>query len=256
MARMARSRRRGSSTDEERAALQTRRRFARRQWRRRWLAWKYVVSALLLLVLVVGGLVTVYFSGALAVDGVEVTGESTLSEDDVRAAARVPLGEPLARIDLDQVRSRVEGLAVVRSVEVSRQWPHEVLITVKERTPVAVVDVAGRLRGLDEEGVVFGTFAKAPAGLPRVRTDALTSGEALREAAQVVAALPRGLAARVDHVKVDTVDAINLVLKSGIEVRWGSSAQSEEKARVLDKLVLQEATEYYDVSVPGNPTLK
>jgi cell division protein FtsQ len=253
---MARSRRRGSTTEEERSALQTRRRFARRQWRRRWLAWKYVVSALVLLVVVVGGLVTVYFSDALAVDGVEVTGQRTLSDDEVRAAARVPLGEPLARVDLDQVRARVEGLAVVRSVEVSRQWPHEVLIAVVERTPVAVVEVAGKVRGLDEEGVVFGTFKKAPAGLPRVLTTASTSGEALTEAARVVAALPKELAARVDHVTVVSVDAINLELRSGVEVRWGSSAQSDQKARVLEKLVLQEATTYYDVSVPGNPTLK
>ncbi|WP_193610671.1 cell division protein FtsQ/DivIB [Nocardioides lijunqiniae] len=252
---MARSRRRGSTSDEERSALQTRRRFARRQWRRRWLAWKYVVSALLLLVLVVGGLVTVYFSDALAVDGVEVAGATTLSDDDVREAARVPLGEPLARVDLDLVRQRVEGLAVVRSVEVSRQWPHEVLITVEERTPLAVVEVAGKVRALDEDGVVFGTFKKVPKGLPRVQTTATTSGEALREAARVVAALPEQLATRVDHVTVASVDAITLQLRSGIEVRWGSSSQSEEKARVLDKLVLQEATTYYDVSVPGNPTL-
>jgi cell division protein FtsQ len=252
---MARSRRNGAGS-EERAALQTRRRFARRQWRRRWLAWKYVVSLLLLLVLVVGGLVTVYFSDALAIDGVEVTGETTLSDDDVRAAARVPMGEPLARVDLQRIRDRVGGLAIVRSVEVSRQWPHEVLIAIEERTAVAVVEVAGSLRGLDEEGVVFGTFAEAPPGLPRVRTTAETSGEALREAALVVAALPEDLAGRIAHVAVKTVDTITLELQGGREVRWGSSAQSEEKARVLETLLLQEATEYYDVSVPGNPTLK
>ena len=253
---MARSRRRGTTTAEERAALQTRRRFARRQWRRRWLAWKYVVTGTVLLVLVVGGLVTVYFSDALAVDGVEVTGEKSLSDDDVRAAAQVPLGEPLARVDLDRIRNRVLGLAVVRSVEVSRQWPHEVLIAVEERTAVAVVKVAGKLRGLDEDGVVFGTFAKAPAGLPLVETKASTSGEALREAALVAAALPGDLAERVDHVVVETVDMITLELKGGREVRWGSSAQSEQKARVLETLLLQKATTYYDVSVPGNPTLK
>ncbi|MCD4534766.1 FtsQ-type POTRA domain-containing protein [Nocardioides sp. cx-169] len=242
--------------DEDRIAQQTRRRFVRRQWRRRWLVWKYVVSGLALVLLLGGGLYTVYLSDALAVDGVEVTGETTLSDDDVRAVARVPMGEPLARVDLDAIRARLAGLAVVRSVEVSRQWPHEVLIAIEERTAVAVVEIAGSLRGLDRDGVVFGTLAKAPAGLPRVQTSAETSGEALREAALVVAALPEGLAGRVDHVEVRTVDSITLQLQGGREVRWGSSAQSEEKARVLEQLLGQEAEEYYDVSVPGTPTLK
>ena len=34
--------------------LRSRKRFARRQWRRRWLAWRYVVASILLLALVVG----------------------------------------------------------------------------------------------------------------------------------------------------------------------------------------------------------
>lgn len=244
---------RSSLTAEERAALQTRRRFARRQWARRWLAWKYVVAALLLVVLVGGGVYAVYFSDALAADGVVVTGESTLTDDQVRDVARVELGDPLARIDLESVRRRVESLPVVKSADVSRQWPHDVLIEVEERTAVAVVEIAGSLRGLDAEGIVFGTYRQPPDGLPRVRTTASTSGDALREAALVVAALPSELAARVDHVEVLTVDQITLELAEGRTVRWGSSAQSEEKAAVLEALLRQEA-QVYDVSVPGSPT--
>ncbi|MDP2775605.1 MAG: FtsQ-type POTRA domain-containing protein [Nocardioides sp.] len=238
---------------EERAALQTRRRFARRQWARRWLAWKYVVALLLLLVLVGGGTYTVYFSDALAAEGVEVTGERTLTDDQVREVAQVPVGDPLARVDVEAVRRRVESMPVVKSAEVSRQWPHDVLIEVEERTAVAVVEIAGSLRGLDAEGIVFGTYRKAPDELPRVRTTATTSGDALREAALVVAALPSDLAARINHVEVFTVDQIALELRDGRKVRWGSSAQSEEKAKVLEALLLQEA-QVYDVSVPGNPT--
>lgn len=242
-----------SLSAEERAALQTRRRFARRQWARRWLAWKRVVAALLVLVLVGGGIYAVYFSDVLAADQVEVTGESTLTDDQVRDVARVPLGDPLARIDLEAIRRRVESLPVVKSADVSRQWPHDVLIEVEERTAVAVVEIAGSLRGLDAEGIVFGTFRRAPDGLPRVRTTSTTSGDALREAALVVSALPSDLAATVDHVEVLTVDQITLELRDGRTVRWGSSAQSDEKAAVLEVLLRQDA-QVYDVSVPGSPT--
>jgi cell division protein FtsQ len=128
-----------------------------------------------------------------------------------------------------------------------------VLIDVTERTPIAVIDFGGRLRGLDKDGVVFLDYKSAPAGLPKVTTPYGTSAEALREAAKVVAALPAGLTRIVDHVEVRTVDQINLALTDGRTVVWGSSADSAQKAEVLQALLKQDA-KTYDVSVPGQPT--
>jgi cell division protein FtsQ len=233
--------------------LRSRRRFARRQWARRWLAWKYVVAVLLLLALAAGSIWAVYFSQLLAVQGVEVTGETTMSEKDVRSTAAVPDGVPLARIDLDQVRARVEALAVVKSADVTRQWPDHVLINVEERVAVAVVEIGGRIRGMDDSGVVFRDYPRAPAGLPRVRTTSDTRSDALEEAARVIAALPAEVARIVDHVEVETVDQISLMLRDGRTVVWGSADESDEKARVLAVLLARPA-KTYDVSVPGQPT--
>jgi cell division protein FtsQ len=123
--------------------------------------------------------------------------------------------------------------------------------------PVAVVEIAGQLRGMDSEGVVFRDYAQAPPDLPRVQTGSDTGSDALREAALVVAALPSDLAAKVDHVEVETVDEITLALRDGRTVRWGSSADSDLKAEVLAQLlVARKAQTYYDVSVPGVPTTK
>lgn len=235
-------------------ADRTRRRFARRQWARRWLAWRYVVAAVALVVLVAGGAWVVYFSAWLSVKGVEVDGVGLLSAAQVRDAAAVPEGEALARVDLDRVRSRVEALAPVRSADVSRQWPDQVLIEVRERVAIAVVEIGGRLQGMDGEGVVFRDYAQAPTGLPRVETGADTGSEALREAALVVAALPADLQTRIDHVGVATVDEISLELRDGRIVEWGSAEDSELKARVLADLLAARRAPYYDVSVPGQPT--
>jgi cell division protein FtsQ len=234
--------------------VRTRRRFARRQWARRWLAWKPVVAVVLLLALVVGVLWLVYFSSFLSVKGVDVEGVQQLSATQVRAAAAVPEGQALARVDLDRIRTRVEALAAVRSADVSREWPDQVRIDVEERTPVAVVEIAGKLRGMDEDGVVFRDYAQAPPALPRVVTGADTGSDALREAALVVGALPSDLAAKVDHVEVESVDAITLQLRDGRLVRWGSSADSDVKAEVLARLLVAVHVQTYDVSVPGTPT--
>ena len=235
-------------------ADRSRRRFVRRQWSRRWLTWRYVVAVVALVALVGGGGWLVYFSSWLSVQGVAVEGTGLLSAAQVREAAAVPQGEALARVDLDRVRSRVESLAAVRSADVTRQWPDQVRIEVEERVVVAVVEIGGRLQGMDADGVVFRDYAQAPPELPRVETGATTGSEALREAALVVSALPADLRAKVDHVEASTIDEISLQLRDGRTVEWGSAENSELKARVIADLLAARKAQRYDVSVPGQPT--
>ena len=238
----------------DRATLVSRKRFARRQWRRRWLAWKYVVALVLALALLAGACYAVLFSDALDVESVEVSGVESLSAAEVEAVAAVPTGVPVARVDLEKIESRVGSLAVVKSVVVTRQWPDQLLIEVEERVAIAVVEIGNELRGLDDQGVVFGIVGRSPPGLPRIETSVGTPADALREAAQVVSALPPVLARTVDYLEVETVDQISLLLRDGRIVRWGSAEQSEEKARVLSFL-LAEPGPVLDVSVPAQVTI-
>lgn len=231
----------------------SRRRFARRQWARRWLAWRRLLVAALVLLLIGGGLYAVYFSSLLAVEDAEIRGLDSLSVADITRAAEVPVGEPLATVDLEAIERKVSSLGEVRSVEVSRQWPNELLIEVVERVPVAVVRIGDQLRNLDADGVMFGDRGRQPGDLPMVETTADASSDALREAAAVAGALEPALLATIDHLEVATVDQITLVLRDGRIVRWGSAEQSAEKAEVLSALLSRRA-EVYDVSVPGSPT--
>jgi cell division protein FtsQ len=240
----------------DRSTRRTRRRFARRQWRRRWLAWRYVLAVVLVLAVVGVGIYAVWFSSWLAVDHIEVSGAQTVSAGDLRTRSGIDEGEPLARVDLARAERRIGALAVVKSVSVTRQWPHGVLISVQEREPIAVVEIGGQLRGMDEDGVVFRTYKKAPPGLPRVETSIGTTSDALKEAAKVVAALPQDLSLQVDHVGVETIDQISLVLKDGRTVVWGSADQSATKAEVLATLLATVQAQVYDVSVPSKPTTR
>lgn len=236
-------------------AERTRRRFVRRQRARRWRAWRLVALVAALVALVATGVWLVYFSEHLAVEGVDVRGADQLPAEQVEAAAAVPTGGPLARVDLTRVEARVRALAMVRHATLSREWPDTVRIEVEERQAIAVLEIGGRLRGVDAEGVVFRDFEERPDDLPRVTSEAETRREALAEVAGVIAALPDDLAARVDHVEVATIDQIQLVLRDGRRVEWGSAERSEEKARVLPAL-LQQDGQVFDVSVPGTPTTR
>lgn len=233
----------------------TRRAFARRRWARRWLTWRRLLAGLLVLGLLGLGAYAVWFSPWLVVEDVRVSGTSQLDAEEVARVAGVPLGEPLARVDLDAVRARVQALATVAEADVTRGWPDEVRVEVVERQAVAVVQIGSGLRGMDAEGVVFRAYDTVPEGLPRVQTASGTSSEALEEAAAVVDALPQDLVAAVDHVQVASVDQIELALRDGRTVVWGSADESAQKAEVLGVLLGEEAR-VYDVSVPANPTTR
>lgn len=243
-----------SSSDER-----TRRRFERRQRARRWLAWRRVL--VIVLVLAVVGFVgyAVLFSSWLAADKVSIDADSgseltQVSQEQVEEAAGVPIGKPMARIDLDRIRSRVEALAPVREAEVTRKWPHTVRIAVTERTPVAVVELGAGLRNLDADGVLFGAPKRVPAKLPRVELGSDVDQNALREAAGVASSMDADLLARVDHLKVVSMDEILLVLTGGRVVHWGSADQSEDKAVALTTLLDSvPKAQSYDVTVPAQP---
>ena len=251
-------RRRTPAADPD-TTLASRKRFARRQWRRRWLAWKYVIALVLVIVLLCVGIWAIYFSSWLQVTGVDVEGDLAMATpQQVEKYAAAPVGDPLVTADLDAIRIRVlTSLPVVQSVDVSREWPDKILVKVTERTPVAVVSIGGRLRALDKSGAVFWHYAKAPADLPRVTSSSGTTTEALGEAAKVASALPTELSRRVDHVEVATVDSISLSLRDGQTVVWGSAANSATKAEVLLALMKKSpGAEQYDVSVPGQPATR
>lgn len=237
------------------ATRRTRRRFARRQWARRWLSLRYVLALLVVLALLGTSIWLVFFSTTLQLKKVEVVGNELLSDAQVRERADLPLGEQLALVDLSRADARVASMAEVRSVDVTRTWPDGVRIEVVERTAVAVVELNGRIRGLDADGVVFRDYKAAPPGMPRIRPGGVAGIDALKEAATVVSALPEGLAGRLDHVEVATVDQITLVLRDQRQVLWGSAEESELKAQVIERLLAEKGT-VYDVSVPGSPTIR
>lgn len=235
-------------------ASRVQRRFARRLRARRWRAWRRVLVLVALVAAVAGGVWLMLFSSVTSVHDVSVRGVSVLSADEVREQAAVPLDVSLATSDLDAVQARVEALAPVASVEISRDWPDTVTIEVTEREALAVVEWEGAWRGVDGDGVLFRTYPERPEGLPLLDTSAATPAEALGEAATVVDYLPAELLARIASVEVGSIDAISLLLRDGTRINWGSADESAAKLEVLTLLMQQEGR-IYDVTAPGRPTL-
>ena len=94
------------------------------------------LAVLAALAIVSGAVWAVGFSPALAATGVEVRGVVVLTSDQVAEVAAVPLGLPMVRLATGPIAGRVTTLSPVATVDVTRRWPHTVVITVTERHPV------------------------------------------------------------------------------------------------------------------------
>jgi len=219
--------------------------------KRRWLRLALVV--LLAVVLAgIGWLVTL--SSVLAARHVAVTGVHTLTPDEVRATARVPLGIPLARQDVRGIAARVRTLRLVSSVTVTRTWPDTMTIAVRERKPVlALVQPDGFLL-VDAGGYPFRTVSTRPARVVLTDVDP-TSSWLLTQVGVVAAALPASLTSKVARIHALTPDGITLSLVDGDTVFWGSADNSELKSAVLTAL-LKTPARSYDVSAPHSPALR
>ena len=164
---------------------------------------------------------------------VSLQGASARSSADILRAASLARGAPLATLDLDAVRRRVEQVGWVRSARVIRLWPDNVVIAVQERKLVAVWEHAGRVGVVDSSGVV------APEADPaKFSSLPLVVGEGANVAAAdvipAVIARPR-LAERLEAlVRVDD-RRWDLRLKDGSIIQL--PAQDEEAALIrLDQL--------------------
>jgi cell division protein FtsQ len=199
-------------------------------------------------------------SRLLVVRVITVSGTRLVSSGQVIAAARVPAGTPLIRVDPAQVASRVQGIRQVASAQVSKDWPDGLSIRVHERAPVVAISMAGGGYDLvDHDGVIV-TWARArPAALPLLATS--TPGSRLRgdsgvaAASQVLGGLPRWLSRQVARVTVTGPGQVTLYLSGGQTVVWGDAGRAGVKAREL-AILMRGRARYFDVSAPGTVVTK
>jgi len=215
---------------------------------------KKILLFVLPVLVILGGVLIwlVWFSSAFAVKEVQVVDSAggILSTDQivqVQGVANIPLNQPIARLDTDTAAQAVANLPWVSSVEVRRGWPNEVVVALDLRIPLARVKGLGPSQGVDAQGIIFDSLNLD--GLPLIQA----TGAPLVSAVEVVAKLPANLAQKVVRIRAESIDSIELDLKSGSIVRWGSADEPEFKAAVLDALLLRRA-QIYDVSAPELPT--
>ena len=235
---------------------------------------KLLYTASALAIIAVLYVVLVFFSPLLATQKITVRGASLLETTQVEQKLEPLRGVPLTRIDEKKVRELIGQDNVIRSVQVESRPPHELVVTLKERTAVAVVKQGDTYHTVDSDGVsLLESTTQPDTSVPLVHfsgDDPQTSVE-FRTISTALSAMPSELLAQVKEASATSTSSITLTLRDNTTVQWGTAEESELKAKVLLSLrqaIAKRAQEesssgaqtqqvtVYDVSAPRVPVTR
>jgi cell division protein FtsQ len=237
-----------------------------RATRRRRAPWRAAFFVLAAAAIIVGVGYALLGNRLFVVRSIAVTGTHLVTDAQVRAAADVPLGTPLLRVDAAAVERRVGAIRQVASVAVTKDWPDHLVIAVTERVPAVAIRMSGGGYDLvDPAGVIVRWAKTKPAALPVFLTS--RAGSELRgdpgvaAAAAVLAELRPWLAGSVAKIgvaqeltgagtQVRESEVVTLYLRDNRTVRWGDTDRAALKNREV-AILLRQPARYIDVSAPG-----
>jgi cell division protein FtsQ len=224
---------------------------------------RVLLLTLLGLVLVVGGLLAyLIFSPVLALKHLRVEGNTLVSTEEVTAALEPLKGTSLTRLPDEKVEGLLRDKAPIEAVRVAAEPPSTLVVTIRERVPVAIVQKDKQFILIDSEGRQLKTVADRKAvKLPLIDggTEAVNS-EVFRSITAVLADLPPDILSRLNHASARSVDSVSLSLTGNQKIFWGSAERNTAKAKVLAALLKVPASDppvkEFDVSTPDRPVTR
>lgn len=171
-------------------------------------------------------------------DDVAITGNHIVTREEILGALGLSASGSLrARLNilhlsLEEKKQQVESIPWIESATLARGYPHRLLVKVAERTPVAFVNIDGRVKLVDGEGVLLDLPEKADFNFP-VLTGLQEAGDAgarqarldlyLRFARELAEDAPRSgwLISEVDLSDPDDLKAILAQGNETLQVHFG-----------------------------------
>ena len=188
--------------------------------------------------LAIGG-ITASRSSAFDVRGIEVSGNDHLHRPQVVRIAGSTDATNALWLDESEVESRLEAEPWIADADVRVTLPLTVEIVVHERAPVAVA--RGMVTSLmAADGTVLGS-GTVPRGLPVIELGGAGSVQGIRPspvgAARALGAMGPALRAQVARVRVLLDGTLEIRLRGGPTVRFGTPEDAERKAETIRRVL-------------------
>ena len=218
-----------------------------------------------LAILVVVIAVLAYFLGwssIFSVKKVEIAGAPTTAvQAEIENRSQIEVGQQLARVNPQSVARRIEKLAWVKDVAISRNWLSGVVaIEISPREPLAFFNsdqVPGQT--IDEEGELFSLPGYTNPDLALISAK---SPDSALKANELFTALPEKFRRSITLMMATSTNTftLNSTLEGrDIRIRWGDSQDMALKISVINsllKLPENQKIKLIDVVAPYAPIVK
>lgn len=189
----------------------------------------------------------------LGVKNIEVLNVTTLSPWQVEQIAGISRGMSLLKIDLGQIKSRLEADKRILSANVHRRYPSTLVIQISENTGVVAVPYFSNWLEVDLEGRVLAVTTQfAALNLPVVtglQQSIVTVGERLTDqsgwalARDCISKLQPALLGEISEINVSNPNNLILYSRDPLRIVVGTNDKLEEKFAALSSMLDQIRTE-------------
>jgi cell division protein FtsQ len=193
-----------------------------------------VALTVALAIAVVVSLVAATHTSMFSAKAIRVRGAHHLTKGEILRLSGLERGVNVFHLDPGAVAERIERDPWVARATVTKDLPSTVILTVRERVPVAIVNDGSVERLVGDDGGLLDVGA--PSTLPRIVADegATTSDpDAVRAAARAVSAIRPGVRRLIALVVLRPEGELALELRSGVRVTYGPAVDVSSKAQAL-----------------------
>lgn len=204
----------------------------------------------------------------MRISSVEVTGDISISADEVVQILDIQEGDTLFTYGEDEIRNRLLSNPYLELVKLDRKWPSRLHLELSERIPVAAVSYGGQYVLIDRTGTVLEsvTDTQGIMTVVNVSPTAAMIGNTIQglDEYQIKAI---GLMAdnlsksdmSSEYTSIDPSQPASIMLgtKSGIKIRFGTADDFDKKIAWIDKLlpeVMGEGKTFGTIDVSANRT--
>jgi cell division protein FtsQ len=221
---------------------------------------RLIAGLVALVVILAGGFLWLRDSSLVAVQRVRVTGASGPDAGLIRSAL-VAAARNMTTLDvkLNQLQMAVGPYPVVKSLDVSTQFPHGMRIRVIEQVPVAIVLANGRRIAVSGDGTLL-RDALPSASLPTITLGIPPGGSRLTayalSEARLLGAAPYQLLARLSEVSDGALHGLAAQLRNGPSLYFGDPSRLSAKWTAAAEVLASSGSAgaaYVDVTDPNRP---
>jgi cell division protein FtsQ len=204
-------------------------------------------------------------SPQLSVREIVVKGCKELTEKDVLALASVHTAPNILTLNLDAVARRIRSNPWIQEVSIGREFPDRLVIIVRERRAVALLQKEGELQLLDDDGAAFKRLEPGDDGNLPILTGCVRAGKTDELLVKKSLALLHYLASVGDAPALGTVSEVHgnetfglsVFTDTGLCLQMGFDGYEEKINRLnpvmadLDRRNLKRGFLLIDLSEPG-----